>query len=63
MYHQKYYKVIGIDLLWSTNTSIIQEINFTGRLKEDNGAAKFFIAKKQQKSVSIFYLDSLNIRE
>ena len=36
-YHQNYYKVIGIDLLRHTNTSIPQQMNFAGKL-EDNGA-------------------------
>ena len=35
-YHQNYYKVIGIDLLRQTNTSIPQQMNFAGKL-EDNG--------------------------
>ena len=29
-YHQNYYKEIGIDLLRQKNTSILQQINFTG---------------------------------
>ena len=29
LYHQNYYKLIGIDLPRQTNTSIPQEINFT----------------------------------
>ena len=37
-YHQNYYKVIGIDLLRHTNTSIPQQMNFAGKLEEDNGA-------------------------
>ena len=37
-YHQNYYKVIGIDLLRQTNTSIPQQMNFAGKLEEDNGA-------------------------
>ena len=32
LYHQKYYKLIGIDLLRQTNTSIPQQINFVGKL-------------------------------
>ena len=31
LFHQKYYKLIGIDLLRQTNTSIPQQINFTGK--------------------------------
>ena len=48
-YHQNYYKLIGIDLSRETNTNILQQINFIGKLEEDNGATMFFIAKKLQK--------------
>ena len=49
LHHQKYYKLIGIDLSRQKNTSIPQQISFTGNLEEDDGAAMFFIAEKQQK--------------
>ena len=48
-HHQNYYKLIGIDLSRETNTNILQQINFIGKLEEDNGATMFFIAKKLQK--------------
>ena len=51
-YHQNYYKLIGIDLARHTNTSIPQQINFTGKLEKDDGAVMFFIAEKQQKIYS-----------
>ena len=35
LYHQKYFKLIGGDLSRETNTSILQQINFVGRLHED----------------------------
>ena len=35
LYHQRYYKLIGIDLSRQANTSIPQKINFVGKL-EDN---------------------------
>ena len=38
LYHQKYHKLIGIDLSRQTNTSIPQQINFTGKLEKDDGA-------------------------
>ena len=57
--HQKYYKLIGIDLSRQTNTNIPQQINFIGKLKEDDGATMFFIAKNQQKTILNFSLDSL----
>ena len=45
--HQKFYKLIGKDLSRQTNTSIPQQINFTGKSEEDNGATMFFIDEKQ----------------
>ena len=47
LYHQNYYKLIGIDLSRQTNTNIPQQINFTGKLDEVDGATMFFIAEKQ----------------
>ena len=47
LYHQKYYKVIGIDLSRQTNTVISQQINFTKKLEEDDGAKISIIAEKQ----------------
>ena len=41
-YHQNYYKLIGIDLSRRTNTCISQQINFTGKLEECDGATMFF---------------------
>ena len=35
LYHQDYYKLIGIDLSRQTNTSIPQQINFIEKLEED----------------------------
>ena len=49
-YHQKYYKLIGIDLSTQTNIYIPQQINFTGKLEEDDGVTMFFIVEKQQKT-------------
>ena len=57
--HQKYYKLIGKDLSRQKNTSNPQQIGFVGKLEEDNGATVFFAAKKQQKTILNFYLDSL----
>ena len=58
LYHQKYYKSIGIDLSWQTNTSIPQKINFVGKLGEDDGVTMFVIAEKQQKTILNVSLDS-----
>ena len=38
-------------------------MNFTGKFDEDDGAAMFFIAEKQQKTVLNFSLDSLIVTE
>ena len=46
LYHQDFYKLIGIDLSRNKNKNIPQQINFTGQLEDDNGAAIFFIAVK-----------------
>ena len=40
-YHQNYYKVIGIDFSRQTNPCIPQQISFTGKLEEDDGATIF----------------------
>ena len=63
VYHQKYYKLIDIDLSRQTNTSISQQINFTRKLEEDDGETMFFIAEKQRKTVPNFSLDSLIVKE
>ena len=63
MYHQKYYKLISIDLSKETNTVITQQINFTGKLEEDDVAAMFFITEKLQKAILNFSLDSLIVTE
>ena len=57
MYHQNYYKLIGTDL--STQTNILigtpEQINFTGKLEQDDAATVFFIAEKQQKNNFKFF--------
>ena len=63
LYHQNYYKVIGIDLSRQTNTSILQQINFTGNSKEGDDVTIFFVSEKQQKSILNFSLDSLIVPE
>ena len=61
-YHQKYYKIIVIDLSRQTNTSSPQQINFAGKL-EGGGPAMLVIAEKQQKTILNFSLDSLIVIE
>ena len=63
LYHQKYYKVIGIYLSRQTNTSIPQQIKFAGKVWEDGGATMFFITEKQQQANLNFSLDSLILTE
>ena len=41
-YHQKYHKLIGIDLSRQTNTTIPQQINFVAKLEGDDGTTIFF---------------------
>ena len=60
-YHQNYYKLISIDLSRKTNTSIPQQINFIGNLKEDDDAI-MFVAEKQQKTVLNLSLDPLILK-
>ena len=62
-YHQNYYKLIGINLSTQRNTNIPQQIDFTGKLEEDDGAKMFFIAEKQQKTILNFSLNSLIVTE
>ena len=61
--HQNYDKLIGIDLSRQKNTSIPQQINFTGKLEEYDGATTSFVSEKQQKSIINFSLDSLIVTE
>ena len=62
LYHQKYYKLIGIDLSRETNTSIPQHINFW-EILEGDGADMYFITEKQQKTILNLSLDSLIVTE
>ena len=42
-------KPIGIDLSRQRNTFIPQQINFVGKLEEDNGATMFSLLKSTKK--------------
>ena len=55
--------IIGIDLSREANTRILQQIDFVGKLEEDDGATMFFIAEKQQKTILNFSVDSLIVTE
>ena len=63
LYHQNYYNLIGIDVSKQLNVSIAQQINFLGKLEEDDGATIFFVSEKQQKAILNFSLDSLLVTE
>ena len=63
LHHQKNYKINGIDLSRQTSTNIPQQINFLGKLEEDDGATMFCISEKQQKTILNFSLDSLIVTE
>ena len=63
LYHQKYYKLIGIDLSRQANTNIPQQISFVEKLEEDDGAVIFFIAEKQRKTILNFSLNSLIVKK
>ena len=61
--HQDYYKLIGIDLSRQANANIPQQVNFIGKLEEDDRATMFFIAEKQQKTILNLSLNSLIVTE
>ena len=63
LYHQNYYKLIGIDLSRQTNITIPHQINFTGKLEKNDGATMFFIAGNQQNTILNFLLNSLHLIE
>ena len=45
------------------NPSIPQKVNFVGKLEEDDGAVIFLIAEKQEKTISDFFLNPVNVTE
>ena len=55
LHHQKYYKLIGIDLSRQKNTSIPQQISFTGNLEEDDGEQCFLLLKSGKNNFKCFY--------
>ena len=42
LYYQNYYK-LGMDLSRQTNRSILQNVNFKGKLEEDDGGQYFLL--------------------
>ena len=63
LYHEKYYKLIGIDLSRQTYASIPRQINFVAKLEEDDGSTMFFVSENHQKTILNFFLDSLTVTE
>ena len=61
LYDQKYYKLIGIDLSGQTNTVIPQEIDFVGKLEENDGDA--YYCWNTAKNYFQFFLDLLTVTE
>ena len=59
LYHQIYYKLIGIDLSRQTNTSN-QQINFTRKLEVDDGANNVFCLWKGAKNYSKLFFRFIN---
>ena len=60
LYHQNYYKLIGKALLRQANTSVPQQINFTGKLGKDDGATMFSCCRKAAKNCSKLFLRFIN---
>ena len=63
LYHEKYYKLIDVALLRQTNTSVLQQINFVGKLEEVVATTMLFIIEKQPEKMLSFSLDSLIVAE
>ena len=49
LYNQKCYKFINIDLSEQANTTILLQVNFTGKLKEGNGTISFLLKSSKKK--------------
>ena len=54
LHQQNYYNITCIDLSRQTNTTIPQQMNFSGKLEEDYGVTMVFIATKQHKTILNF---------
>ena len=62
MYFKKNYKLIAIDLGKETKLKGPQQINFTGKLEDqNNGATIFFIIEKSEETTFQFLQNSVNI--
>ena len=59
-----HYRLIAIDLSKQTeleNPDLKQQINFIGKLEEDNGATMFFIIEKSEETTFNFSQNSVSI--
>ena len=63
-YFSKHYKLIAIDFskqIEIENPDLKQQINFIGKLGEDNGATRFFIIEKLEETTFNFSQISVSI--
>ena len=60
-YLKRNYKLIAIDLSKQTKLKDPQQINFIGKLDEDNGGTMFFIIEKSEESTFNFLQNSVAI--
>ena len=63
-YFSKHYKLIAIDLskqIELENLDLKQQINFIGKLEEDNGATMLFITEKSEETTFNFSQNSVSI--
>ena len=60
-YFKENYKLIAIDLSKQTKLKDPQQINFIGRLEENNGATVFFVIEKSEQTTRHFLQNSVTI--
>ena len=60
LYHQKYYKLTGIDLSRQTDAIIPQQINFVGKLEKDTGTRNVSYCWKEAGNYSKIFLIFIN---
>ena len=63
-YFSKHYKLIAIDFSKQTeleNSDLKQQLNFTGRLKRDQGATMFFIIEKSEETTFEFSQNAVTV--
>ena len=63
LYHQNYYKLVGVALSRQKNMSIPQQIKFVVKLEEDEGGVMFLMLKSSKKKILNFSLNSLIVTE